>query len=92
MSKLQPTPQDEIERLRTAGKALHDNPIWQEALDRMEAEYTELWAGSQLAQGATRENAFFMVQAIRKLRSQLRSFANTGKLERSITEQNVKQK
>lgn len=87
---IQPTPDTEVQRLRKAAQHLADNPLWHEALDTMESEYLELWKRSDPIQTTQRENAYYMVQAIGKLRQQLQTFAQAGTMQRGVAQNNVK--
>jgi hypothetical protein len=80
---IEATPQSEVERLRLAAAHLKDNPLWSEAMDVIEAEYVELWVNTEPVQTTHRENAYFMLQAVRKLRQQLQTFAQAGSLQRT---------
>lgn len=94
MSKtpLQPTDQDTIDRLRGLGSQLQDNPVWHEALDAIKADYIARWENSAVVATLERENAYNMVKAVEKLRVQLQSFAQAGKLSNDIAVKNVKGK
>ncbi len=87
--KIQPTPDTEVQRLRQAAEHLQGNPLWNEALDTIEAEYIREWRETSPVQTTQRENAFFMVQAVGKLRQQINSFAQAGALHREHTKRNV---
>ena len=83
MSKIEPTPQVEVSRLKQAAKHLQDNPLWQEALEIMEQEYIEIWMRTDPVQVTQRENAYHMVQAVKKLGQQIQTFAQAGSLQRT---------
>lgn len=82
-NKIEPTPQVEVDRLRQAAAHLKDNPLWGEALDVLEGEYIELWRGTDPVQTTQRENAYYMIQALGKLRQQIQTFAQAGSLQRT---------
>lgn len=88
-NNIQPTPGDKVERLRKAAKLLDDNPLWQEALDELEQEYTTAWAETDPVQTTHRENAYYMVQAIRRLRQQVKNFTQAGAFNRQGVKNNV---
>lgn len=94
MSKhpLTPTDTDQVTRLRTLGTQLQDNPIWHEALDAVKADYISRWENTPVVATLERENAYNMVKAVEKLRVQLQSFAQAGKLSSDVAANNVKAK
>lgn len=87
---LTPTPQTEVERLRTLSAQLLDNPIWHEALDKIEAEYVRLFRESKPIAALEREHAYQMIQAVTGLRNELQSFATVGRLSPENAQKNVK--
>lgn len=89
MSDIKKTPQVEVDRLKQAAKHLKDNPLWEEALGKIEAEYIREWQETAPVQTTQRENAYFMVQAVGRLRQQINSFAQAGALHREHTKRNV---
>ncbi len=89
---LQPTNPEVAERLRTLSSQLVDNPIWKEALDVVEDEYTTLWKQSKPIAALEREHAYQMITAVALLRQQLQAFAQSGKLAKNIADGNVKRK
>lgn len=88
-NNIKPTPADEVDRLKNAAKMLHDNPLWQEALDKLEGEYTAAWANTDPVQTTHRENAYYMVQAVKKLRQQMQNFTQVGAIHRQGIRNNV---
>lgn len=87
--QIEATPETEVQRLKQAAKLLEDNPLWHEALDKLEAEYTQAWRDTSAVQQTQRENAYHMVQAIVKLRQQIKSFTQAGALHREHSRKNV---
>ena len=89
-SNIPTTPESEVQRLREAAALLQDNRLWHEALDKMEGEYVEQLLNTEHVQTTHRENAYFMVQAIRRLKQQIQSFTQAGRLDRTTAAKNVK--
>lgn len=87
---IQPTPDHEVDRLKALGGQLNENPIWHEALDKMRAQYIELFETSKPVAAIDREHAYLMLQAINGLRGEIQAFAQAGKLSRGVAEKNVK--
>lgn len=92
MSKIEPTPQAEVTRLKQQAKHLQDNPLWQEALDAIEEQYIALWKDSDPVQTTHRENAYYLILAVGKLRQQIQTFAQAGMLSKATAANNVKGK
>lgn len=87
--KIEATPESEVQRLKQAASLLEDNPLWQEAMDVLEAEYTKAWRDTSAVQQTQRENAYHMVQAIGQLRKQIQAFTKAGAFHKEHTRKNV---
>jgi hypothetical protein len=69
----------EIARGQQAQQLL-ENPLLVEALEAVEARYSDAWLNSTLSQAVLREEAYRMLAAVKELRTHLTRFAETGKL------------
>jgi|AntRauTorcE11898_2_1112593.scaffolds.fasta_scaffold16949_2 hypothetical protein len=80
------------ETIRSAAKLLNDNEIWQDALDAIVANYNDMWVNSEPVEQTRRENAYYMIQAVGKLRTEIKTMCNAGSLNKQIAQNNVKSK
>lgn len=79
---IKPTPKAELEARREQAEALQNNPLWRQALDEIEAIYTEEWKRTEGPHADFRERAYYMVRSIEKLRTHINEHIITGKLNR----------
>jgi len=67
-------------------KALLEDPILLEMLERMEAHYVDTWRKSGTADVQTRERAWMQCALVNDFRQQLRTVSEGGLLARSMLE------
>lgn len=67
-------------------KALLEDPILIEMLERMEAHYIETWRKSGTSDVQVRERAWMQCALVNDFRQQLRTVAEGGQLARSVLE------
>lgn len=81
--KRQATPADVKALQAEQAKALQDNPLWREALDKIEAEFEREWRDSAYEDRELRERAYHMVHATRRLRVIVAEYVNTQRLDQA---------
>ena len=81
MTGIKATPAAQKEQEARQAHELQSNPMFIRAMQEIEDEYTREWKTSPGPNSDYRERAYYMVQAVDRLRRHLSDYEVTGKLE-----------
>ena len=84
-----PQAEQAIRRAREA-EALLENPLLQEAFEKLEGAYTQAFLNTNYDDAEGRERCFRMTHAVQQVRSQLQEVVTNGKLQTSRVQNTVK--
>ena len=79
------TPREERVRKGNAAERLFNDPVIQEAFEKLENKYNGAWVSSGLEDSQKRETLYLSLRALSEFKLELESMMNSGKIAQKET-------